>query len=250
MHFSLNQCPTLIVAGWLIYIAHVKLKPRNLRFSLSVDTCAVTSKLTSFWLCRGTCKFIDSKGIGRKTSDDCFFLAKKFVFVFLTLDLSFIFFKFQLAKNLVLRTNKLLQLGPQGSHLMFGWQKLFFQLAKGPAFRRVGLLLDGPGHAGCRLLSNPHRQPVGVITSSSWSPALGCRVAQAYVKPEYAKANKHVFLGMHWRGLQRLLINRSRENVEELKRIKWGGLENVLNSCKFVWQSCENFFLIEHHGIM
>eukprot|EP00434_Breviolum_minutum_P019091 symbB.v1.2.016830.t2/scaffold1294.1/size126307/5 len=78
------------------------------------------------------------------------------------------------------------------SHLMFGWQKLFFQLAKGPAFRRVGLLLDGPGHAGCRLLSNPHRQPVGVITSSSWSPALGCRVAQGYVKPEYAKANKHV----------------------------------------------------------
>ena len=78
------------------------------------------------------------------------------------------------------------------SHLMFGWQKLFFQLAKGPKFRRVGLLLDGPGHAGCRLLSNPHRQPVGMITSTAWSPTLKCRIAQAYVRPEYAKSNKHV----------------------------------------------------------
>ncbi|CAL1130881.1 unnamed protein product [Cladocopium goreaui] len=80
------------------------------------------------------------------------------------------------------------------SHLMFGWQKLFFQLAKGPKFRRVGLLLDGPAHAGCRVMSNPHRQPMGVVCSSTWSPRLQCRVAQAYVKPEYAKANKHVLI--------------------------------------------------------
>eukprot|EP00933_Yihiella_yeosuensis_P078061 TRINITY_DN8915_c0_g2_i1.p1 TRINITY_DN8915_c0_g2~~TRINITY_DN8915_c0_g2_i1.p1 ORF type:complete len:247 (-),score=23.02 TRINITY_DN8915_c0_g2_i1:96-836(-) len=80
------------------------------------------------------------------------------------------------------------------SHLMFGWQKLFFQLAKGPQFRRVGLLIDGPGHAGCRLLSNPNRQPIGEIASSAWSPALQCRVAQAYVRPEYAKSNKHVLV--------------------------------------------------------
>ncbi|CAE8582256.1 unnamed protein product [Polarella glacialis] len=80
------------------------------------------------------------------------------------------------------------------SHLMFGWQKLFFQLAKGPQFRRVGLLLDGPGHAGCRLLSNPHRQPIGEIVSTAWSPELKCRVAQAFVRPEYAKSNKHVLV--------------------------------------------------------
>ncbi|CAE7711304.1 AMT [Symbiodinium sp. CCMP2456] len=84
--------------------------------------------------------------------------------------------------------------GKMRSHLMFGWQKLFFQLAKGPKFRRVGLLLDGPGHSGCRLLSNPHRQPIGVVTSTAWSPHLRCRVAQAYIRPEYAKANKHVLL--------------------------------------------------------
>mmetsp|Transcript_3929 Transcript_3929/g.11924 ORF Transcript_3929/g.11924 Transcript_3929/m.11924 type:complete len:537 (+) Transcript_3929:188-1798(+) len=79
-------------------------------------------------------------------------------------------------------------------HLMFGWQKLFFQLAKGPKFRRVALLLDGPGHTGCRLLSNPHRQPIGEITSTAWSPALQSRVAMAYVRPEYAKADKHILV--------------------------------------------------------
>ena len=88
----------------------------------------------------------------------------------------------------------------RGSHLMFGWQKLFFQLAKGPKFRRVGVLLDGPAHAGCRVMSNPHRQPMGVVCSSTWSPRLQCRVAQAYVKPEYAKANKHVWHGASLRG--------------------------------------------------
>ena len=116
-------------------------------------------------------------------TNDSFFFAKSLFFVY--------HFGFSF------RTSKIPDLtATQGSHLMFGWQKLFFQLAKGPKYRRVGLLLDGPGHAGCRLLSNPHRQPMGVITSSSWSPALGCRVAQAYVKPEYAKANKHVLLGL------------------------------------------------------
>lgn len=80
------------------------------------------------------------------------------------------------------------------NHLMFGWQKLFFQLAKGPKFRRVGLLLDGPAHAGCRLLSNPHRQPIGTVVSTAWSPALERRVAMAYVRPEYARANKHTLI--------------------------------------------------------
>lgn len=80
------------------------------------------------------------------------------------------------------------------SHLMFGWQRLFFQLAKGPKFLRVGLLLEGAGHTGCRLLSNPHRQPVGEITSTAWSPHLQRRVAMAYVRPEYARPYKHLLL--------------------------------------------------------
>lgn len=82
------------------------------------------------------------------------------------------------------------------NHLMFGWQKLFFQLAKGPKFRRVGLLLEGPGHTGCRLMSNPHRQPIGEISSVAWSPTLKSRVAQAYIRPEYARANKHILVNV------------------------------------------------------
>jgi len=80
------------------------------------------------------------------------------------------------------------------NHLMFGWQKLFFQLAKGPKFRRVGLLLDGPAHAGCRLLSNPHRQPIGTLASTAWSPMMEARVAMGYIRQEYAKANKQVLV--------------------------------------------------------
>lgn len=80
------------------------------------------------------------------------------------------------------------------NHLMFGWRKLFFQLAKGPTLRRVGLLLDGPVHAGCRVLSNPHRQPIGTVVSTAWSPALSRRIAMAYVRPEYAKTKKHILI--------------------------------------------------------
>lgn len=80
------------------------------------------------------------------------------------------------------------------NHLMFGWEKMFLQLAKGPTFRRVGLMLGGPAHGGCRILSNPHRQPIGQITTTAWSPRLQARIAQAYVKPEYARVNKQVLI--------------------------------------------------------
>lgn len=80
------------------------------------------------------------------------------------------------------------------NHMVFGWHRFFGELSRGPGYRRVGLILDGPAHGGCRVLSNPHRQPIGHITSTAWSPALGTRVAMAYVKPEYAKANRHVLV--------------------------------------------------------
>eukprot|EP00927_Polykrikos_kofoidii_P001758 TRINITY_DN10686_c0_g1_i1.p1 TRINITY_DN10686_c0_g1~~TRINITY_DN10686_c0_g1_i1.p1 ORF type:complete len:858 (+),score=114.46 TRINITY_DN10686_c0_g1_i1:85-2658(+) len=80
------------------------------------------------------------------------------------------------------------------SHILFGWRKHFHQLAKGPPFRRVGLIVDGPVHGGCRILSNPHRQPIGSITSSAWSPALSARIAMAEIKPEYARANLSVLV--------------------------------------------------------
>jgi len=84
--------------------------------------------------------------------------------------------------------------GKMRHHLMFGWRRFFFQLAKGPRLRRVGLLIDGPAHAGCMLMSNPGRQPIGYITSTAWSPALSSRVGMAYVQTEYARNHKHVLV--------------------------------------------------------
>lgn len=84
--------------------------------------------------------------------------------------------------------------GKMRSHLMFGWYKLFKQLAAGPRFRIVGLLVDGRAHAGCMLMCNPGRQFVGTITSTAWSPALKSRVAIASVKPEYAKSGTHLLV--------------------------------------------------------
>mmetsp|Transcript_39808 Transcript_39808/g.113517 ORF Transcript_39808/g.113517 Transcript_39808/m.113517 type:complete len:355 (+) Transcript_39808:510-1574(+) len=72
-------------------------------------------------------------------------------------------------------------------HMMFGWEKLFVQLAKGPTYRRVGFLADRHVFAGCGILSNPHRRPIGEVTSAVWSPVLKRRIAMGFIKPEYAR---------------------------------------------------------------
>lgn len=43
---------------------------------------------------------------------------------------------------------------------------------------------------GCVVLSNPHKRPIGVITSCSWSPHFKCRLAQGLVLREFAKHNQ------------------------------------------------------------
>ena len=77
-------------------------------------------------------------------------------------------------------------------HLLFGWKTLFAELAQGPVVKRVGVVLPQGGHAGCRVLSNPERRPIGEISSTAWSPALQRRIGMAYVKPEFAKHDLHV----------------------------------------------------------
>ncbi|KAF4666377.1 hypothetical protein FOL47_004113 [Perkinsus chesapeaki] len=75
-------------------------------------------------------------------------------------------------------------------HTIFGWKQLFAQLGGGPRFVRTGIILQSYAHAGCRLLSTPHRRPVGEITSCTWSPDLKARICQAYIKPEFTKPGK------------------------------------------------------------
>ena len=77
-------------------------------------------------------------------------------------------------------------------HTLFGWKRLFSLLAKGPTYRRVGVVLDRYAHAGCRILSCPDRRPIGEVTSCAWNPTINKRVCQVYVKPEYAKEGRIV----------------------------------------------------------
>jgi len=82
------------------------------------------------------------------------------------------------------------------SHLIFGHEKIFNHLGKGPSHRRVGFFADAYVHNGCRILSNPNRQLIGIVTSSVWSPYFRKRLCQGYVKPEYAKFNKDVLINV------------------------------------------------------
>jgi len=82
------------------------------------------------------------------------------------------------------------------NHLIFGHEKIFNHLGKGPTYRRVGFFSDAYVHGGCRILANPSRQPIGIVTSSVWSPRFKKRICQGYVKPEYAKKETDVLFNV------------------------------------------------------
>ena len=46
------------------------------------------------------------------------------------------------------------------------------------------------------MLSNPERRPIGVITSSIWSPERQMRIAQGYIVPEYAQDERDVLFNV------------------------------------------------------
>ncbi|KAF4705681.1 hypothetical protein FOZ62_012922 [Perkinsus olseni] len=81
-------------------------------------------------------------------------------------------------------------------HTMFGWKQIFAQLGGGPRFVRTGIILQSYAHAGCRLLSTPHRRPVGEITSCTWSPERKARICQAYIKPEFSKPGRNLLVSV------------------------------------------------------
>jgi len=49
---------------------------------------------------------------------------------------------------------------------------------------------------GCKILSDPLKQPIGEITSTTWSPTLKRRIGMGYISPEYAQHN-HAILISH-----------------------------------------------------
>jgi glycine cleavage system aminomethyltransferase T len=58
----------------------------------------------------------------------------------------------------------------------------------------VGLVASKYIYGGCRILSAPHRHPIGEVTSCAWSPLLQRRVCQALIKPEFAVSDNPVLV--------------------------------------------------------
>ena len=79
---------------------------------------------------------------------------------------------------------------------LFGHERISSELLRGVSHRRVALVASKYVYSGCRILSSPHRYPVGEITSCAWSPILNQRVCQAYVKPEYAREGNPVLVNL------------------------------------------------------
>ena len=80
--------------------------------------------------------------------------------------------------------------------ILFGHERIAKELLKQPTHRRVGIVASKYAYAGCRILSAPHRAPIGELTSCAWSPLLKKRVCQAYIKPEYAVENNPVLINL------------------------------------------------------
>lgn len=79
---------------------------------------------------------------------------------------------------------------------LFGHERISSELLRGVSHRRVALVASKYVYSGCRILSSPHRYPVGEVTSCAWSPILNQRVCQAYVKPEYAREGNPVLVNL------------------------------------------------------
>ena len=80
--------------------------------------------------------------------------------------------------------------------ILFGHERIAKELLKQPSHRRVGIVASKYVYAGCRILSAPHRLPIGELTSCAWSPILQARVCQGYIKPEFAIDQNPVMINL------------------------------------------------------
>ncbi len=98
--------------------------------------------------------------------------------------------------------------GPLEAGLEFAvsWNKEFIgkealesRRREGPAVKLVGLRIDGkrPARHGYPVLADG--EGIGVVTSGSWSPSLGCSVAMAYVDPAHAEPGTRLAVDLRGR---------------------------------------------------
>jgi hypothetical protein len=104
---------------------------------------------------------------------------------------------------------------------LFGHERISKELLRGTTHARIGLVANKYIYGGCKLLSSPHRHPIGEVTSCTWSPLLNKRVCQAYVKPEYAVKGNPVVVNVPL-SVPESISPRFRRRI-----VKQGALQNV-----------------------
>ncbi|ETW55580.1 hypothetical protein PFUGPA_02345 [Plasmodium falciparum Palo Alto/Uganda] len=79
---------------------------------------------------------------------------------------------------------------------IFGFQNLLKEYSMKPKFLRVGILSNQLIFKTCKILSYPYKRPIGYITSCTWSPIYKKRIAQGYIKRDFAKNNEQVLISI------------------------------------------------------
>ncbi|SOV17866.1 aminomethyltransferase, putative [Plasmodium gaboni] len=79
---------------------------------------------------------------------------------------------------------------------IFGFQNLLKEYSMKPKFLRVGILSNQLIFKTCKILSYPYKKPIGYITSCTWSPIYKKRIAQGYIRRDFAKNNEQVLISI------------------------------------------------------
>ncbi|CAG9473215.1 aminomethyltransferase, putative [Plasmodium vivax] len=79
---------------------------------------------------------------------------------------------------------------------IFGYQNLLKEFSIKSKFRRIGIISNELIFKTCKILSYPYKEPIGYVTSCTWSPVYEKRIAQGYIKREFAKNNEKVLISI------------------------------------------------------
>ncbi|EUD67737.1 hypothetical protein C922_01926 [Plasmodium inui San Antonio 1] len=79
---------------------------------------------------------------------------------------------------------------------IFGYQNLLKEFSMKSKFLRIGIVSKELIFKTCKILSYPYREPIGYVTSCTWSPVYEKRIAQGYIKREFAKNNEKVLISI------------------------------------------------------
>ncbi|KEG05009.1 aminomethyltransferase, putative [Plasmodium vinckei vinckei] len=79
---------------------------------------------------------------------------------------------------------------------VFGYENILKEYSMKSKFLRVGIICKKLIFKTCRILSYPYKEPIGYITSCTWSPVYKMRIAQGYIKREFAKNNEKILISI------------------------------------------------------